>query len=107
MQRCALATTLQSGDSPGNTNKIRSFLMMKRTTALLALGTAVSLPAFASESDVGRTYVTPMIGALRADTERPTDRDNVLGGLAIGRHLSEAWSAELMLNGTALDGETP
>jgi OmpA-OmpF porin, OOP family len=80
---------------------------MKRTTVLFALGAAVSVPAFAADSDVGRTYVTPQIGVLRADSERPTDRDNVIGGLAIGKHLSEAWSAEVVLNGTALDGENP
>src|SRR5688572_16017270 len=81
--------------------------MMKRTTVLFALGTAMAMPVFAADSDVGRTYVTPSVGALRADTERPTDRDNVIGGIAIGRHLSPAWSAELTLNGAALDGETP
>lgn len=81
--------------------------MMKVTTALFALGAAASIPAFAADSDVGRTYVTPSVGALRADSERATDRDNVIGGLAIGRHLSPAWSAELTLNGAALDGENP
>src|SRR5687767_12786791 len=81
--------------------------MMKRTTMLFALGAAVAAPAFAADSDVGGTYATPMIGVLRADSERPTDRDNVIGGLAIGKHFSEAWSAEVMLNGTALDGENP
>lgn len=82
--------------------------MKKRTTALLALGTAVvAMPAFAGDSDVGRTYITPSVGALRVDSERATDRDNVIGGIAIGRHLSPAWSAELTLNGAALDGENP
>jgi OOP family OmpA-OmpF porin len=81
--------------------------MMKRTTVLFALGTAVAMPVFGADSDVGRTYVTPSIGVLRADSERATDRDNVIGGLAIGRHLSPAWSLELTLNGTALDGANP
>jgi len=80
---------------------------MKVTTALFALGAAVSVPAFAADSDVGRTYVTPSIGAIRVDSERLTDRENWIGGVAIGRHLSPAWSAELTLNGAALDGENP
>ena len=81
--------------------------MMKRTTMLCVLGAAASVPAIASDADVGRMYITPNIGVLRADSERPTDRDNVIGGIAIGKHLSPAWSAELLLNGTALDGENP
>ncbi len=82
---------------------------MKKTslTMLCALGAAVTAPALASESDVGRSYFTPQVGYLRADSERPTDRDNVIGGFALGRHFSEAWSAEVVLNGAALDGETP
>ncbi len=58
---------------------------MKKSTirVLCALGTVAAAPAFASDADVGRVYMTPQIGYLRADSERPTDRDNVLGGFAL------------------------
>ncbi|MEJ0037440.1 MAG: OmpA family protein [Gammaproteobacteria bacterium] len=81
---------------------------MKRFTALCALGAVAvtSVPAFAADADVGGMYVTPMIGVLRADKDRPTDgRDYAIGSLALGKHLSEAWSAEVLLNGTKLQGD--
>jgi len=73
----------------------------------LALLCALSVPAIAAagDNDVGHTYITPMGGALRADSERLTDRWNALGGIAIGRHFSRAWSAEILLNGTKLDSD--
>ncbi len=69
------------------------------------LGAAVCAPAMATDLDVGAVYVTPQIGYLRVDNERPTDEENVIGGLAFGMHLSPAWSAEILLDGTALDGD--
>jgi OOP family OmpA-OmpF porin len=79
---------------------------MKRYTVLCALGAVAAVPAFASDADVGGLYVTPMAGVLRADKDRSTDgRDYALGGLAFGKHFSEAWSAEVLLNGTRLQGD--
>jgi OOP family OmpA-OmpF porin len=79
---------------------------MKRYTVLSVLGAVVAVPTFASDADVGGTYFTPMGGVLRTDKERPTDgRDYAIGSLAIGKHFSEAWSAEILLNGTKLQGE--
>jgi OOP family OmpA-OmpF porin len=79
---------------------------MKRFTVLCALGAVASVPAFAAESDVGGMYITPMFGVLHTDKDRPTDGDDyALGSLALGKHLSEAWSAEVLLNGTKLQGE--
>ncbi|MEJ1960519.1 MAG: OmpA family protein [Gammaproteobacteria bacterium] len=81
---------------------------MKRLTVLCALGAAAAAaPTFASDSDVGGIYITPMVGYLRADSDRPNNRDNVLGGFALGKHFSEAWSAEVLLNGTKLNGNGP
>jgi OOP family OmpA-OmpF porin len=79
--------------------------MKKRITVLCALGAAVGVPAMAADSDVGRIYMTPQVGYLRADSERPNDRDNLAGGFALGKHLSPAWSAEVLLNATRLEGE--
>jgi OOP family OmpA-OmpF porin len=79
---------------------------MKRFTVLCALGAVAGVPAYAAESDVGGWYVTPMIGVLHTDKDRPTEGDDyALGSLALGKHLSEAWSAEVLLNGTKLQGE--
>jgi OOP family OmpA-OmpF porin len=79
---------------------------MKRYTVLCALGAVATVPAFASDADVGGTYVTPMVGVLHTDRDRPTDgRDYALGGLAFGKHFSEAWSAEVLLNGTGLQSD--
>jgi OmpA-OmpF porin, OOP family len=79
---------------------------MKRYTVLCALGALAAVPAFASDADVGGWYVTPFGGVLHTDRDRPTDgRDYALGGLAFGKHFSEAWSAEVMLNGTGLQGD--
>ena len=78
---------------------------MKRYTVLFALSAVAAVPAFGSDADVGGMYLTPMIGVLRTDKDRPTHgRDYVLGGLAFGKHFSEAWSAEVMFNGTKLQG---
>src|SRR5690348_16639182 len=79
---------------------------MKRYIVLCALGAVTAMPAFAAESDVGGWYLTPFGGDLRTDKDRPTDgRDYALGGLAFGKHFSQAWSAEIMLNGTKLQGD--
>jgi len=79
---------------------------MKRFTVLCALSAVASVPAFAAESDVGGMYITPMFGVLHADKDRPTEGDDyALGSLALGKHLSEAWSAEVLLTGTKLQGE--
>ncbi len=45
-------------------------------------------------------------GVIHVDKDRPTDGDDyAIGSLAIGKHLSEAWSAEVLLNGTKLQGD--
>jgi OmpA-OmpF porin, OOP family len=76
--------------------------MIKRRIAMLC---ALSAPLVAAASDVGRSYITPQVGVLRTDSDRPTDRWNALGGLAFGKHLSDGWSAELALNGTRLQSD--
>jgi OOP family OmpA-OmpF porin len=81
---------------------------MKRLTVLCALGAVAGVPAFASDNDVGGMYVTPMIGDLHTDKDRPaSSRDNAIGSLALGKHLSEAWSAEVLLNGVKIRNDDP
>ncbi len=54
-------------------------------SVLCAVGAAMTAPVLRrSDADIGRVYMTPNVGYLRADSERPTDRDNVLGGFAVG-----------------------
>ena len=78
---------------------------MKRSTLLCALAALVSAAASASDQDVGGYYFTPMGGVLYVDKDRPVvSRDNAIGGVAFGKHVSEAWSAEVLLNGSKLNG---
>lgn len=80
---------------------------MKNKLALLTtihVLTAVSTTTFADE--VGHWYVTPQVGGINADNDRLlTDDEEWLYGLAIGKHLSEAWSLEFAVNGTRFDRE--
>jgi OOP family OmpA-OmpF porin len=79
---------------------------MKRITVLCALGAVAGVPAYGADTDVGGWYITPMAGVIHVDKDRPTDGDDyAIGSLALGKHLSEAWSAEVLLNGTKLQGE--
>ena len=47
---------------------------MKRYTLLCAIGAAASIPAFASDADMHRIYVAPMVGAFHADNATDAGR---------------------------------
>jgi len=74
---------------------------MKEVVLLCAL----AAPALAVADEVGHWYVNPNVGAIRADRDRGTDRDAMLYGLGIGKHINQGLSVELNLNGTRLDGK--
>jgi len=74
---------------------------MKRAALLCAL-IAPSLAADAADN-VGHWYLTPQIGGISVDNDRPLEDKNWLYGLAIGKHVSNALSLELNLNGSRLD----
>jgi len=63
-----------------------------RTAAALVLGTAVTTAA--AEQRVGDWYLVPQGGYTWLDNDRGAKDDTFLG-LAIGKHLNEAWSMEL------------
>jgi hypothetical protein len=53
---------------------------------------------------VGHWYVTPQIGGISVDNDRPVQDKDWLYGFAIGRHLSEGLSLEFNLNGAQIGG---
>jgi len=73
---------------------------MKRIVLLCAL----AVPAIAAADEVGQWYFTPQIGGISVDNDRPVEDKDWLYGLSLGRHLSEALSLELNLNGAQVGG---
>lgn len=70
----------------------------------LALVCALAAPVAASAADnVGHWYVTPQVGGISVDNDRPLEDKDWLYGLAIGKHVSDALSLELNLNGSRLN----
>lgn len=70
----------------------------------VALFCALAAPLAASAADnVGHWYLTPQIGGISVDNDRPLEDKDWLYGLAIGKHVSNALSLELNLNGSRLD----
>jgi OOP family OmpA-OmpF porin len=61
----------------------------------LALGGVI--PAVQAADETGKWYIAPQVGYTITDHIRAVDND-VYYGLAIGKHVSEAWSAELSLD---------
>lgn len=65
------------------------------TIAAMGLAAGSAWAADVQESSsVGRWYVAPQLGATVTDHDRSVD-NGVFYGLALGKHLSEDWSAEL------------
>lgn len=73
---------------------------MKAITVLCAL----SVPALAAASDVGKWYVTPQVGGISVDNDRPVEDKDWLYGLSVGKHLNQALSMELNVNGSQIGG---
>jgi OmpA-OmpF porin, OOP family len=73
---------------------------MNRKILFCVLGVAAA-PLYAAD-DTGRWYLTPQAGYLWTDDSRNT-QDDLLYGLAFGKHLSDKWSAELNFNVADLD----
>jgi OOP family OmpA-OmpF porin len=71
----------------------------------VALLCVLAAPLAASAADnVGHWYVTPSIGGISVDNDRPLQDKDWLYGLGIGKHVSEAISLELNLNGSQIGG---
>jgi OOP family OmpA-OmpF porin len=74
--------------------------MMKKVALLCALA-----PLAASAADnVGHWYLTPQIGGISVDNDRPLQDKDWLYGLGIGKHLNEVLSLELNVNGAQVGG---
>ena len=72
--------------------------------ALAAPALALGVPAVAAADDVGHWYITPQIGGIVVDNDRPLEDKDYLYGLALGRHISKGLNIELNFNGAKLDG---
>jgi OmpA-OmpF porin, OOP family len=73
-----------------------------RTVGLLC---ALAVPFAASAADnVGHYYLTPQVGGISVDNDRPLHDKDWLYGLGIGKHVSNALSFELNLNRAQIDG---
>src|SRR6185369_5960057 len=73
--------------------------MMKATVLLCAM----AAPAIAAAADdAGHWYVTPQVGGISSDHDRPVADKDWLYGVGIGRNVSDAISVEMNLNGTRL-----
>src|SRR5690606_34836798 len=58
----------------------------------------------AAASDVGHWYLTPQIGGVSVDNDRPVQDKDWLYGLGIGKHVSDALGVGLNLNGSKIGG---
>lgn len=84
--------------------------MKTKRTRASAMAVSVAMLGVASVSraaddDTGRWYLMPQAGGIHTDDERGVESSDALGGLAIGRHLSERWSLELNANGASLSAD--
>ncbi|HEY6642366.1 OmpA family protein [Povalibacter sp.] len=71
----------------------------------VALFCALAAPVAAVAADnVGHWYVTPQIGGISVDNDRPVQDKDWLYGLGIGKHVSDALSIEMNLNGSQIGG---
>ena len=74
---------------------------MKQVAILCVL--AVPLAAGAADN-VGHWYLTPQIGGISVDNDRPVQDKDWLYGLGIGKHVSDGLSVEMNLNGSQIGG---
>lgn len=68
-----------------------------RRWSLPALTLAGAMPLAQAADETGKWYMAPQVGYTVTDHLRAVD-DNAFYGLAIGKHVSERWSAELSLD---------
>lgn len=69
-----------------------------------ALLCALAAPTIAAANEVGHWYVTPQVGGISVDNDRPVEDKDWLYGLGIGKHVNNGLSVELNLNGAQLGG---
>jgi len=72
--------------------------------ALAAPALVIAVPGIVAADDVGHWYITPQIGGISVDNDRPVQDKDWLYGVAIGKHLSRVINLELNLNGSQIGG---
>ncbi len=64
----------------------------------------MATPGTGVADDVGHWYLTPQIGGISVDNDRPLQDKDWLYGLALGKHISDGLSMELNFNGSQVGG---
>jgi OmpA-OmpF porin, OOP family len=64
----------------------------------------IAAPGMAAADDVGHWYITPQIGGLSVDNDRPLQDKDWLYGLAFGKVVNRGLNLELNLNGSQVGG---
>jgi OOP family OmpA-OmpF porin len=64
----------------------------------------IAAPGMAAADDVGHWYITPQIGGISVDNDRPLEDKDWLYGLAVGKVVNQGLNAEINLNGAQIGG---
>lgn len=81
---------------------VRALLRSAPRWAVPAL--VIAAPGMAAAEDGGNWYITPQIGGISVDNDRPLQDKDWLYGLAIGKELNKVLNLELNLNGAQVGG---
>ena len=75
-----------------------------RALRVTAPALAIAAPGLAAADDVGDWYLTPQIGGISVDNDRPLQDKDWLYGLAIGKAVNHGLNIEMNLNGSQIGG---
>lgn len=64
----------------------------------------IAAPGIAAADDVGHWYLTPQIGGISVDNDRPLQDKDWLYGLAVGKVINQGLNLELNFNGAQVGG---
>lgn len=81
--------------------KVKVFTALR---ALAAPAIVMVAPGIAAADDVGHWYLTPQIGGISVDNDRPVQDKDWLYGLAFGKHVNNGLSVEMNFNGSQIGG---
>lgn len=75
-----------------------------RALRVTAPALAIAAPGIAAADDVGDWYLTPQIGGISVDNDRPLQDKDWLYGLVIGKAINKGFNIELGFNGSQIGG---
>lgn len=79
--------------------------MRKKVVALCVLAApGIATAGEAGAGEVGGWYLTPQIGGISVDNDRPVQDKDWLYGLGIGKHINNGLSVEMNFNGSQIGG---